>query len=45
VPKTFVWLGVGVIVNGDRTEVGVSAVAVEFAYPSLVVGVKTAVRE
>jgi hypothetical protein len=45
VPKTFVRPGVGVIVNGDRTEVGVSAVAVAVEYAAVSVGVKTAVSE
>jgi len=45
VPKTFVRPGVGVIVNGDRTEVGVSAVAVAVEYAAASVGVKTAVSE
>ena len=44
-PKTFVRPGVGVIVNGERTEVGVSAVAVSVEYAAVSVGVKTAVSE
>ena len=45
VPKTFVRPGVGVIVIGDLTDVGVSAVDVAVAYAAVSVGVKTAVSE